>query len=477
MLWSSIKVLLFFGSICAVALGAMYLLESDGGILVTFSGLEFMLNPLQTTIAVVFLIVIAWLLMRLISFCIAVWKFMNGDETALTRLTARNRQRKGEDALSEGVIALFSGEGRLAMSKVSQANKWLDKPELTNLLMAQAAEIAGDTVTVRQSFKELLKNDTTRLLGIRGLMKQKISEGDTVTAIKLAKEAFQVNPKHEQTQDILLRLQIQSQDWGGARETLNAKLKYGFLPRAIHQRRDAILAISEVRDQIHDDQSTKAEQMILEANRKSPDLIPAAVMAARLHIKKGKLKLAARVLKKAWDAQPHPELASAFAEIAPDETPQARIKRFATLTQSHPEHLETRLVVAELYLSAEDFQQARRALDHLGSHVDARLLTIIAAIERGEGAPDNVVKGWLAKAVGAPGSPQWVCDECQNVHASWTPICKKCGSFDTLSWVAPPASEVSTSTGVEMLPLIVGNIEDTVVGKNEEIGGVRNEET
>ena len=469
MLWSSIKVLLFFGSICAIALVATYLLETDGGILITFSGVEFMLSPFQSAIVVILLIVTAWLLVKFLSFGVAVWKFMNGDETAFSRLTARNRQRKGEDALSDGLIALFSGDGRSAIRKVTRANKWLDRPELTNLLLAQAAEITGDTVTAEKSLKELLKNDATRFWGIRGLMKQKIVEGKTDVAAKLAKEAFQVNPKHEQTQDILLRLQIQSQDWGGARETLNAKLKYGFLPRAVHQRRDAILAISEVRDQIDNDQSIQAEEMVLEANRKSPDLIPAAVMAAQLHINKGKLKLAARVLKKAWDAQPHPELASVFAKIVPNETPQARIKRFTTLTQSHPEHLETRLVVAELYLSAREFQQARKALENIDIHIDARVLTIIAAIERGKGAPDHVVKGWLAKALSAPGGPQWVCDECQNVHTSWTPICKRCESFDTLSWVAPPAPEVSTSTGVEMLPLIVGDIDNSMVEKNEKI--------
>ncbi len=83
----------------------------------------------------------------------------------------------------------------------------------------------------------------------------------------------------------------------------------------------------------------------------------------------------------------------------------------------------------------------------------------MAAIERGEGAPDAVVKGWLARALGAPRGPQWCCDNCQHVHAEWRPVCEKCHSFDTLSWRAPADGAVSTPTGLEMLPLLVGPVD------------------
>jgi HemY protein len=82
----------------------------------------------------------------------------------------------------------------------------------------------------------------------------------------------------------------------------------------------------------------------------------------------------------------------------------------------------------------------------------------MAAIERGEGASDAVVKGWLARALGAPRGPQWCCDNCQHIHAEWRPVCENCHSFDTLSWRAPPDTAVSTPTGLEMLPLLIGPV-------------------
>jgi HemY protein len=273
-----------------------------------------------------------------------------------------------------------------------------------------------------------------------------------------------LKPKHVEIQDTLLKLQADSSDWAGARRTLSAKLKSGSLPRDVHRRRDAVLALSEARDILGSGESIEAREAAIEANRLSPDLIPAAVMAARSYIEQGQPRYAARVLKKTWEAQPHPDLGAAFAEIAPDETPVARIKRFRALARAHPNHAETQMLMAELHIANEDFPEARRALGELATtEPTARSLAIMAAIERGAGADDAVVRGWLTRALSAPRGPQWICDNCSNIHAAWSPTCDNCGSFDTLTWKTPPAGEVTMPAATEMLPLLVGTPQSEVV--------------
>ena len=461
MLWSLIKIVLFVVLVAAATLGAGYLLELDGGVRIAFAGQEYNLSPLMTVIAMVLLVLGVWLFLKLLNLSIAVYRFLNGDETAISRYFDRNREKKGFQALSEGMVALASGEGRLALAKAAKAEKFLQKPELTSLLTAQAAEIAGDGKKAEEVYRQLLKHDSTRFIGVRGIMKQKLEAGDTDTALKLAKSAFALKPGHSETQDILLKLQAGAADWKGARQTLDAKLRYGTLPRDVHKRRDAVLALSEAKVVIDEGSSIEAREAAIEANRLSPDLIPAAVMAARGYIEAGKSRYALRVIKKAWEARPHPDLAAAFAAIAPDETPAERLKRFKQLTKLHPENRETKLLLAELNIAAEDFPQARRELgDLVENDPDARVLTIMAAIERGEGASDAVVKGWLARALSAPRGPQWVCDNCHSIHAEWVPVCDNCGALDTLSWKSPPQSEIAMPAGTEMLPLIVGANED-----------------
>jgi HemY protein len=461
MLWSLIKIVLFVVAIAALTWGAGFLLESSGGLQVTVMGTEYSFGPLQSVIAVIFLVVAVWLLLKVIALLIATWHFLNGDETALSRYFDRNRERKGYEALSQGLMALASGEGNVALTKAAKAEKYLEKPELTNLLIAQAAEMAGNRRLAEASYRKMVENDATRFVGVRGIMKQKLADGDTDTALKLAQKAFALKPKHEETGDVLLKLQAEKEDWKGARETLNTKLKNGQLPRDVHKRRDAVLALSEAKDVFAVGNSIEAREAAIEANRLSPDLIPAAVMAAHGFIDEGKPKYAARLLKKAWGVQPHPDLAAAFAAIAPDETPSERLKRFAALTKVQPDHPETKMLLAELNIANEDFPQARRSLGNLvETDPTARSVTLMAAIERGEGASDTVVKGWLARALTVSRGPQWICENCQHIHAAWAPTCENCHSFDTLAWKTPPMSEMAMPGGLQMLPLIVGGLED-----------------
>lgn len=458
MIWSLIKVLLFVAAIAALTLGAGMLLDGGGGVRIATAGWEFTLGPVQGAVAVLVLLAALWLAMKLAGLLLATLRFLNGDETAISRYFDRNRERKGYQALSEGLMALASGEGRLALSRANRAQKYLEQPELTTLLIAQAAEAAGDTKRATAAYKTLLADETTRFVGIRGLLRQKLAEGDTDTALKLAEKAFALKPRHAETQDLLLKLQSESANWSGARATLGAQRKAGTLPRDVYRRRDAVLALQEARSVMDENASIEAREAAIQANRLSPDLVPAAAMAARSLIDKGDRRGAARVLKKAWEVLPHPDLAAAFAEIEPEEAPAARLKRFRTLAALHPNADETKLVLAELNIAAEDFPEARRALGDLPTrHPTQRALAVMAAIERGEGSDEAVVRGWLARALTAPRGPQWCCDTCQAIHATWAPICANCGGFDTLSWREPAQTTGQSATGFELLPLLAGS--------------------
>lgn len=464
MIWSLFKIIFFIAAVALLTLGAGYLAESGGGVRIAVANIEFNLGPLQAVVVGIILLIALWLLLKLLSFLGATFRFLNGDETALSRYFNRNRERRGFEALSEGMTALASGEGRVAMSKAAKAEKYLGRPELTNLISAQAAEMTGDRKKAREVYKRLLEDDRTRFVGVRGIMKQKLEEGDTVVAMKLAERAFALKPRHTETGDILLRLQAEQEDWKGARKTLELKQRHGALPRDVHKRRDAVLALSEAREVFRNGSTIEAREEAIEANRLSPDLIPAAVMAAQAYITDGRSRYATRVLKTAWEAQPHPDLAAAFASIMPEEEANARVKRFQGLVRNDPDHPEARMLMAELYIAAKDYAAARKSVGELvETDPTARSLAIMAAIERGEGSADEVVRGWLTRAVTASRGPQWVCENCQTVHSAWGPVCNNCGAFDTMTWTVPVEGEVAMPASTEMLPLIVGASESDTI--------------
>ena len=137
----------------------------------------------------------------------------------------------------------------------------------------------------------------------------------------------------------------------------------------------------------------KGKAAAIAANKSSPDLIPAAILAAEMYMLENNKRSASRVLKKTWGLNPHPDLATAFAEINLKETSSERRKRFNPLIKLKSEHSETKLLIAELAIGNEDFPAARRAIKNLTStNPTVRSLALMAAIEKGEGADEKTVR-------------------------------------------------------------------------------------
>ena len=450
MVFSLIKIIGFFLFVSILALGASELSNSSGFVRLSAFNFEFTMSPLVALLMFLFILIFFLILFKVLGFFNAVVSFVSGDETAVSRFFSKNRERKGFEALADGMVALASGEGRLAIAKAAKAEKLLKRPELTNLITAQAAEALKDKSKAYEFYKKLLKDDRTRFVGIIGIMKQKLSEGDTDLALKLAEKAFSLKPKHEKTQDFLLSLQADKEDWSGARKTLNAKLRYGNLPRDVHRRRDAVLALSEAKTILDAGKTIEAQEAAIEANKLSPDLIPAATMAAQSYFVKNKTKNALRVIKKAWEVRPHPDLASVFLEVTKDYESKDRIKNFKTLSTTQMKHEETKMFLTELYISNGDFNAAKLSLESIETDdvPNSRYLTNKAAVAKGQGEEDQVIRKLLDDALKAPRGPQWICDNCSQIHTNWMAVCKNCSSLDSLSWKDSLAEDSKVFPGV-----------------------------
>ncbi|MHA1128542.1 MAG: heme biosynthesis protein HemY, partial [Alphaproteobacteria bacterium] len=189
----------------------------------------------------------------------------------------------------------------------------------------------------------------------------------------------------------------------------------------------------------------------------------------RMLIESGTKRPATRILKAAWQANPHPDLATAFAAIEPDEDNEARRKRFGLLAKLHPAHSETKMLLTELALAEEDFPTARRELGDLAEEQPTtRTLALMAAIEQGSGADESIVRALLAKALSASRGEQWVCSSCDHAHAVWSPTCERCNAFDTLEWTQSQQPDADAPMDA-VLPLIVGARSELAVEEPEAV--------
>ena len=126
MLWTLLKIVIFLGIVVAGTWGTGFLLEADGGIRVSVAGTEYTLGALESVIALVLLMVASWLLFKIVGLVVAFVRFALGDKTAINRFFDRRRERRGYDALAEGMMALASGESSVALSKAAKADLGAD---------------------------------------------------------------------------------------------------------------------------------------------------------------------------------------------------------------------------------------------------------------------------------------------------------------------------------------------------------------
>lgn len=464
-----VRTLLWGLAILAVALAFDWLRDSTGGVTVDLNGRAYgPFAPLEFVGLVLAIGLLIWLLINAFSFCVALVRFFSGDETALSRYWSRSRERRGFDALSEGLIAMAEGDGGKAMTRARKAERLLSRPGLTRLVIAQAAEASGDAPLARTYYKQLASEPDTAFVGTKGLLAEALRKGETDRALKLAEHAYALKPKNAEVLTTLFGLQSQTENWAGARATLGASVTSKTLPKDVATRREAVLLLAEARDS---NDSGQVLSLTFAANKKSPGLVPAAVDAAALHNEHESQRRARRTLKDAWRLNPHPDLAAAFAKLEPKESPSARRKRFKELLDIQPNHQETRLLAAELALADTDFDGAAIALGDLAeAQPSTRSLTIMAAIEKGRGAEDAVVHGWLARAVSAPRGPQWVCSNCGAVHVDWSPTCSGCDAFDTLDWTDRNEPDDPVAGNLALAPLMAGPAAEAEVAAPADAG-------
>lgn len=383
--------------------GVTELLAVEGRITISFGETEYLLTPFAATVLLIVAAAALLLAIWVGDLVLTTVLFLFGDPTAVRRFTDRARRRRGLDTLDRALMAMATGDAKRAKKHAAEADALLRRPGLGRLLNAQAAELGGDAQRARRYWHALAERPETALVGVKGLLAQAMTEDDADRARGLAERAAQLRPKDPAILQTLYDLQSRGYDWAGARKTLATQRKIGAVELAEANRREAALALAMAEEADTGGQAEAARRNATDAAKLDPANPEAVGMAARLLISDGQKRTATRLLSGAWRTAPTPALARLFAEIEPEESPEARRTRFSRLFEANPEHRETAFVRAELALLARDWPGARAALSAIDeAEPSTRSCALMAAITRGEGAPEAVVRAWLARALGAP---------------------------------------------------------------------------
>jgi len=413
-----------------VAATIAWIADRQGELIFTLDAYEIHMSaPVAIGLAILFTVLVI-LLARLITTLIT-------SPGAIGAWFSARRLRRGNDAVTRGLIAVASGDILEARRHADRARGILGSHPLALLLHAQTASLDGDGNAQRQAYRAMLSHDDTELLGLRGLFSLASRENQYDQALAFASRAHTLRPRTPWAADALFDLRAGRGEWAEARTVLEASASAKLLDKDIVRRRRAVLLAAEAIEADRHGESDKAFELASDALTLAPGLAPAAVLAARRLAAAGKSWRAQGVIEACWAQSPHPDLAEVYASIKPDETFEQRAQRLAGLAHLNREHFESRVLEAEEAVLLKNWPEARRLLAPVAHEAaSARVCALMAEIEEGENADATASHVWLSRAARAARDAEWRCSNCGATQPEWWPVCHACGRFDTLSWFA-----------------------------------------
>jgi HemY protein len=425
-----LRLLIFLLLICAVAFGVNWFVDHPGEVDVIWQGTEYDFSltvALGIFIGAAVALVIVWSIFRFVV-----------RAPSLVALSSRMRRReKGFNALSRGLIALGSGDGRAAQRHAADARKLLGQEPLARFLIAQAAQLNGDRNAATAAFNEMLEHEETHALGLRGLHLEARRAGDHAAALEYAQRANKYAALPWAAQAVLDD-RAQHGDWAAALATVESNAAKKLIDKPTANRWRAVLKTAIAQESAERDPKG-ALTLALEAIALAPGLVPAAALAGKLLGAASEYQKASKVLETAFSATPHPDLAAVYLRVRHGDSTQDRLARARALARAAPFAPESQMTIARAAIDARDTKAARQALNPLlrgdagQPRATVRICLLMAEIEEIEGN-GGAVREWLNRAARAPRDRAWVAEGVISDH--WAPV-TPAGVIDGFVWKTP----------------------------------------
>jgi HemY protein len=431
-----IRIILFLLLIALAAAGAAWVADQTGEVVLSWAGWRAVTTMPVFALALGVVAVAAVLAWSILS---ALWRTPG-------RIRHRRRERRkarGRQAITQGLLAIGHGDAAAARAHAEVARRHAAQDPLALLLHAQSAQLDGDRVGAQRAFHAMAEREDTRLLGLRGLFVEAQRADDPVAAVMIAQEALKLAPSSTWASHAVLGYRCAKGDWSGALSILGTNLSAGLIDKPTYKRQRGVLLTARALELEKVDRD-KSRESVMEAVKLAPTLVPAAVLASKYESEAHQVRRSMRIVETAWLAQPHPDLADAYAHVKLGDSARQRLVRIETLAAKAPGHLESALAIARAAIDATEYARAREALAPFIAAPTQRVAMLMAEIERTEHGDSGRARAWTLRAVRALHDPVWTADG--YVSATWRPVSPVSGRLDAFQWQTPLAALPSDQT-------------------------------
>ena len=434
------RLVFWFIVVAALAWGVTWLAAHPGTVSIEWFGQQVEM-PVALALALLLGGLLAlWIIYRLLRMVI-------GAPFAIGDYLRGRRRRKAHRFLTTGLTALLAGDAIGARRAASKAVYLAPEEPMARLLQAQAMLLSGQPWVARNQFQQMLDDPQTEPAALHGLYELAVREGDENAARTIAEKAWMHHPDLPWAAWAVLKYEALDGEWPRVRLLLEKMRKAKLIGKEEERRLKAVAFAAEALA-LEEREPERALQLVLQAHRMDPALVPAAVVAGRLLAARGKAHKAARVLEKTWQLSPHVDIAEVYAHLG--KSPRERLERVRRLLRKADGGEEGAVALARAAIDAQEWDEALAALKPwIGKNPSARIFLLLAELEEKRAGDIGRVREWLRRARTARPDPAWVAGSL--VSPVWLPVTPE-GVLGAFEWKEPPVSEIAHAALSEPVP-------------------------
>ena len=401
-------------------------------------------------LSTVFLVIIFFIFVIL--FIYRIYLFFKQTPKRIKNSLIIKNYNKGINAIVSAIVAMSNNDDKELIFQSKKIENYLNKNPISLILKAESARKAKKNELAEKYFNEMLKNQQTKIIGLRGLLEQNLRKQDYHHALVYAEDIYNINPKLEWIYKTIRTIIIKTKNWQKLIEIDKDAFNRNIITKKI-QLDNSSIAKYEIALIKEDFSIHEAIKLLTEANLSRPNFPPIVKKLSRLLINHNQLTKAKKLIQKCWVKNPHQMFFEELMFISKIEN-SSIIKIISKLIKDNSNNYDSIILIVKANINEKKWDRAKELIKPLlSSKPNKTICELMYQIEMGIYNNTQKANSWKSRIPLGDLEKTWVCKYSGSVQDNWTGISDE-GFFDSLEWTWPRNEELNKKDN--LIPNIIG---------------------
>ena len=341
----------------------------------------------------------------------------------------RYKIKKATNALEEGLLASVYGEKSKVLKNYSISKKYLAETPLLLLLKLQNNLIKRNEAECFNTYKKMLKYNSSRPIAIRGLISLATKNKDKELFSNMLNSAKNFKISLDYFINEAFYFCIKNNDWKILKEHVD---KEGKRNNKNIKHILSTLNYNLAKQFYENGSSEKANNILRETFSSKVFLPPTVELYCKLNTENSQRSLK-KILKSYWKYFPHYNILDCVLNNFKNLSILKKVKLSIELLEGHDQLYLKHLLLGEIKAQAKIWGDSRKdLLRSIELFPNKKAYLLLVSIEEHTTCNKEKIKNWLTLAQNCH-DELWICKSCFSVQKEWSVYCENCNNLFSFS--------------------------------------------